>query len=414
MKTEKIKDLTLTRNQTLSNKVKEVTTFLSTHYDIKINKFDPNPNKAIIIPKTREYKNGISWEEISLHLLEESISVSDTVLKKILRSSNYMKTFDPIQEYFDSIEGTWKGVSHIDLLAAHIKVREYPGFKRDYFTIRMARYLKKWFVATVACALGLHPNDVALGLVHEDDGIGKTFLFDFITPEPLKLFFCNSKEDPRKFDVEEAFATNFLICFDELVGVNKRTTQPIKSTMSKSNVSVTLPRELFQKQMQRISSACFTSNQAPEKGGFITPAMGYRRWLVIELKYIKKEYSEKCDINQIWAEALTLIKQDYDYKWGETDFNEFKKVNIRYNIETPSMKYLRMYFTIPQNGEGKWLQPQEILQLLISNRCIKGDDRGKVNIQEIGRALKQLGFPREKKYRSPNEKVYCYNVTSLS
>ena len=392
------------------NKVAEVKEFLKEHYDIKVNEFDPN--KSIIRAKTKVYFNPITFNDISLHLLEEEIIVSDSVLRKILHSPNQVESYNPIAEYFESLKGKYKGVSHIDLLMSHLTMREFPGKKHGFYQQRLCVYMKKWFVATAACALGLHPNDVAMGLIHAEEGIGKSFFFNFIVPKPL----CNMIADPSdnaKFNLQEAFARYFLVYFDELYGINRKNEDEFKKALSASEIDVYLPREPQPFRRKRIGSACFTSNRTPEKGGFLTPNMSYRRWLILELDSINRDYSIKVDVDQIWAEAVILISQDFNYKWDAVDWNEFKEHNQRYLKETTSTQYVKTHFDIPVNGEGVWLQPKEILQFLNVNKKIRREDQHKISEVEIGLALNQLNSER-KVVRKPEGPRYCYYVQQLS
>lgn len=405
----KISGLNINKNIAVQNKVAEVKEFLNEHYSIRVNQFDTS--KSEIKPKTRKYDNPVTFDDISLHLIEEGIAVSDTILRKILRSPNQVATYNPIAEYFESLKGKYKGVSHIDWLMSHLKMREYPGVKKDYYQERMYRYMKKWFVATAACAQGIHPNDVAMGLVHADEGIGKTYFFQFLVPERLRNLVADPKED-GKFNLEESFARNFLVYFDEMYGITRRNTEEFKKVMSASEIDVYLPREPYPIRRDRIASACFSSNKTPEKGGFLTSQMGYRRWLILELDSINQEFSKKIDIDQIWAEALLLIDQDFDYMWSMEDWNEFREHNKMYMEETTSMKYVKMYFEHPQNGEGSWLQPREIFNMLVATRKLSREDQNKVSDVKIGEALVAQSF-QNKSLRRPEGVRSCYYVKPL-
>lgn len=409
----KISSLKIDSVKASQNKIDEVRAFLSQNYEIRVNRFDPNPNRAVIKPKSKRFEYGVTWEEISIHMIEEGVQCSDTVLRKLLRSPNYMTTYNPVTEYFESLRGKWKGVSHIDLLAAHLSIREYGDMGRDYYKIRFYQYFKKWLVATVACAMKNIPNPVFLGLVHSDEGIGKTYFFEFMTPPSLLPYLAISKDDINKFDIESAFAQNFFILFDELVGITRRSNEIIKKVATQKTIHVQLPRDPFPKEMPRIGTGCFTSNKTPELGGFITSGMGYRRWLVIELESINQEYSRKVDIDQVWAEALMLMEDaDFNYEWNQTEWDEFKVTNERYRVETSGTKYVRMYFRKPINGEGKWMQAHEVLGILVDKKLIKSDDRGNLSNEAIGRSLTQLGFER-KKVRKEGDSVYAYHLCHL-
>lgn len=405
----KLTGLNINTNATQQNKVAEVKEFLNENYEIRVNEFDPS--KSVIRPKTKKYDNPVTFDDISLHLLEDGITVSDGILRKILRSKNQMPTYNPIVEYFEGLRGKYKGVSHIDLLMSHLRMREFGGKKHSYYQERMYRLMKKWFVATVACSLGIHPNDVALGLVHSDEGIGKSFFFQFIIPEPLRALIADPKED-GKFNLEESFATNFLVYFDELYGIHRRNTEEFKKVMRAPWIDVYLPREPYPIRRKHIGSACFSSNKTPEKGGFLTSGMGYSRWLVLELESINQEYSTKVDVEQIWAEALLLIDQDYDFRWSLIDWEEFAEHNTMYLEETTSMKYVKMHFDFPVNGEGQWLQPKEILNILVSTKKLRREDMQKVSDVKLGEALTALNFQKQK-IRKADGPRSCYYVKNI-
>ncbi len=392
------------------DKVTEVKEFLNEHYDIKVNEF--NPNKSFIRSKTKIYSAPVTFDDISLHLLQDGIIVSDSVLRKILHSPNQLTSYNPIAEYFANLEGKFKGISHIDLLMSHLTMREFPGKKHGFYQQRLCVYMKKWFVATVACALGLYPNDVAMGLIHAEEGIGKSFFFNFIIPKPL-LTMIADPSDNAKFNLQEAFARYFLVYFDELYGINRKNEDEFKKALSASEIDIYLPREPQPFRRKRIGSACFTSNRTPEKGGFLTPNMSYRRWLILELDSINRDYSIKVDVDQIWAEALLLVSQDFNYKWDSVDWNEFKEHNQRYLKETTSTQYVKTHFDIPVNGEGVWLQPKEIYQFFITNKKIRREDHHKISEEKIGEALTQLNYEK-KVVRKPEGPRYCYHVKYIS
>jgi len=405
----KFTDLNFTKSAATLNKVAEVKGFLKEHYEIKINEFDPS--KSFIRSKTKVYFGPVTFNDISLHLLEEEIIVSDSVLRKILHSPNQIATYNPIAEYFSSLEGKYKGVSHIDLLMSHLKMREFPGKKHGFYQDRLYVYMKKWFVATAACALGYYPNEVAMGLVHSDEGIGKSLLFNFIIPPPLQNMVADPNDNP-KFNLLESFAMNFIVYFDELVGITRRNEDEFKKALTAREIDVYLPRETQPFRKKRIASACFSSNKTPERGGFLTLNMSSRRWCVLELDSINIDFVTKVDVEQIWAEAVLLLDQDFKYVWDQDDWAEFKEHNLKYLKETTSAQYIKTYFDIPLNGDGTWMQPKEIFHLLNVNKRIRREDLHKVSEEKIGEALTQLNFEK-RNVRKPEGVRNCYYVQVL-
>ena len=218
---------------------------------------------------------------------------------------------------------------------------------------------------------------------------------------------ADPKED-RKFNLEASFATNFLVYFDELHGINKRNTEEFKKVMSAREIDVFLPREPYPVRRKRIASACFSSNKSPEMGGFLTNAMGTRRWLILELERINQDYSKKVDVDQLWAEALLLMEQDYDYQWNKVEWKEFNEFNARFFEETPSMRYVKSHLDYPKNGEGQWMQPKEILNHFIQHKIVRKDDIQKVNAVKIGEALTTLSFELKSKRKSDGSKKRYY------
>ena len=106
----KLPGLNFTKTAISLDKVSEVKEFLAEHYEIKVNEFDPN--KSIMRSKTKIYFGPVTFNDISLHLLENEIIVSDSVLRKILHSPNQVASYNPIAEYFESLEGKYKLIPH--------------------------------------------------------------------------------------------------------------------------------------------------------------------------------------------------------------------------------------------------------------------------------------------------------------
>jgi hypothetical protein len=94
------------------------------------------------------------------------------------------------------------------------------------------------------------------------------------------------------------------------------------------------------------------------------------------------------------------------------DWTEFKEHNKRYSLETPSMKYVKLYMEQPSNGEGTWLQPKEILNLLVENKKVPREDQHKLSDVKIGEALHAQSFPY-KSVRRPGGPRNCYYVKPL-
>lgn len=396
-----------------SNRVQQVKDFLSEYYEIKINVFDSS--KSVIECRNKErYTTPVRFEDLSLHMEEEGIRGCDSILKKIIASPNQITVFNPIVDFVNSLDGAWKGESQIDKLCSYISVREFPGQEDGFYHKRFKRLFRKWGAAAIAQVRGEHCNDVVLGFVHADEGIGKSSLIEFLVPEKLKSYYQKSDKDPRYFDISRAFSTNFIVNFDDNVAMTRTNAEPIKSALSSNYFKL---NRYFEDTMPRMASGTFTSNLTAEMGGFLIPELGTRRWAVIELDRINHEYSKVVDVQQLWAEFYLLYKNaDFNYIWDATDFSEFQEFNQRYMRETNAKKLIREFYAIPGEDEKpekvQFKQPIEILQDLRNAKKIPG---GMANISEvtIGFALKSAGFTKSAIRRDGEGPRYGYRVVQL-
>lgn len=414
----KIETVKLDTQQNLfpTDKIKDIANFLLEHYEIRTSVHDPG--KKYIACKDEDRKHIVPTDtEISLHLAANNINVGDTLLRKILRSPYYIPQCNPIREYFDSIKGKWKGTSAIDALCSHIEFREWEDKETGWYTQRAKSLIKKWLVACVAQWIGERQNDVCLGLIQAKGGSGKTWFSEWLLPQQLKDYYCQSKNEDQKFSLDDVYTRYMIINFEELDGLKKSTINTFKKNQSNLYIETKLRHEEFATRKRRIAVSMLNTNFNQENGGFIQPWYGSdtRRFGLIELLVIDQTYSDKLDIDQIWSEALTLYEsKQYNYIFQEEDYDDFNEYNARYSAETDAMRKVQMYIVRPEtDDEGEKLSSTEILQRLVSQRRIKSDDN--ITAQKIGQALVSLGFD-EVKYRSKhhnNEPRSGYHVKFL-
>lgn len=388
-----------------SNRVALVKSFLDTHYDIKINIFDHS--KVMIDAKTKEYEQEISMEDISLHMLEEGITGCDSILKKIITSPNQTRPYNPIREYFEALEGNYSGTSHIDLLCTFLKARDYGDKEEGYYQKRLVNTFRKWIVATVACSMGIKANDAMFVVVNNDEGIGKSRLMEFLVPDLLKGYYSKSAKDMNYADM---FTSNLLINFDEMLGLTRSSSEEFKNILSSQVVNVS---KRFTSTKNRYASGCGTSNKDAEHGGFLLPEMGYRRFAINHIDNIDWEaYIKVVDVDQIWAEAMMLLSQNFEYTWNAADFSEFAEYNSRFIVQTSSFKLVKEFYRLPEEGEEPLFKmPVDILRDLRAARKINSS-MNTVSDVNIGIALKQLGYSRYGKW-SNGKSRYGYDVIQL-
>jgi predicted P-loop ATPase len=378
-------------------KIKQAVDFLNEHYIIHIPNNDPAKVTVECRDKSR-YSESPTIEDVYLHFIEENdFSISMTVLRMIIRSRNYIRPFDPVKDYLDSIRKKYAGESHIDLLCSFLKFREFNPELPNCSQERAVRLIKKWMVATVAQWIDNVPNPVMLTFIQRGEGYGKTSLVNHIIPEALKEYAVKASNNDARFDLEDAYTRHPFVIHDELIGITKGSIDTWKSVMTSKHLLTRRRGEEIAINRPRIGVALGTTNRNQENGGFIrNNNFGSRRFGCIELDHIAwREYIKVVDVDQMWAEALMLYESSglsFEFE-RDKDFNDFDAYNERYFVETVSFKYVSLYFAHPGEGEeAEWMNASEILQDIRKYRLVNRDDLFSVNVRELGIALTSLGF----------------------
>ena len=379
-------------------KIKQAVDFLNEHYVIHIPVNDPTKVRVECRDPNR-YSESPTFDDIYLHFVEECETViSETILRKIIRSKNYIKPYDPIKTYLDSIRGKYAGKSHIDLLCSFLKFREFDADNPTYSTDRANLLIRKWFVSSIAQWIENAPNDVMLTFIQAGEGYGKTSLVNYIIPQALKDYSVTASNNDSRFDIEDAYTRFAFIVHDELIGINKGSIETWKSIMTAKKLQTKRRYEEVAIDRKRIGIAVATTNKNQENGGFIHADkhnFGSRRFGCIELEYINwEEYIKVVDPDQLWAEALMLYESS-DFSWKftrEVDFHEFDYYNEKYIIETVASRYVNLFLAHPSEEEGEWMNASEILQDFRKNRLINRNDFGKIGAVSLGVSLTNLGF----------------------
>ena len=384
-----------------NNKLRDAVSFLNDNYNIKVPVNDPEKLQFSYKGSDNRYKYEPTFEDVTLHFEEANKSISDQTLLKIIMSPNYIEPYDPIKEYFDSIRGTYKGESHIDLLCRHFIPRVFDDNTPEFYRKRTDYLIKKWLVACVGCWLDHKPNPVALGLISAKGAIGKTYFTKFLLPDCLSDYYISPSKNDKVFDMEQGYVRYMLINFEELEGINKGSINTFKKLQTEDKILTKFRNERLASRKPRLACTMFTTNFNQEAGGFILPSYGdTRRFGCIELEPygINKAYSELVDIDQLWSEALNLYEgTDFDSEFNMDDFDDFVAYNVRYTFESAAMSKIQAWLSIPDDGEdGEKLNSSEIIRRLVEAKHIKQDELGpkdnKINVRTIGMALSSLGF----------------------
>jgi len=401
----------------VDDRIQDIVDTINEAFVVRTSCLDPSKFSIESKDKSR-YRYKPTMDTLYLYLKGIGKSVSRTDLRILLRDQNYFDQENPVLNYFDSIRGTYKGESHIDRLCHHITPRVFDK-EPDYYRERMNHLIKKWMVASVAQWKDGFPNSVALGFISMEEYIGKTFLTRYFLPEELEGYYVQPEND-SKFSLSDVFTRYLIVCFDDLVGINRgvsRIEEFKKYTRSK-RILVQRRNDEFPTERPRVAVNMFTANRTAEMGGFLSQHHGTSRFGTIEIDKIDKRYSQRVKVDQMWAEALMLYENsEFDPFYSDEYIEELKEYNNRYMIQTDEEKYVKLYILPPDDSEevedeeADWFTASEIVNRLRQERKILSADRMRVTPQTVGKALSSLGFKKESK-RGPKKDYpeYKYRV----
>lgn len=389
-KTERRQLTATVYNEHSHTRLDEVTEWLNANYVIRVNLLDRS--KVSLSPTedcTFHYEYPVTEDDILIHAFAEEVNIPRSLLKAILASPNHMQSFNPIKDYLESLRGKYKGPSQIDMLCASLHTPE----ESKETVARVSHLLRKWLIATAACALGIRQNDVALGLVGDKAGIGKTTFFEMLIPPCLNEYYQLAQKDERLFNMANSFTQRFILNFDEFAAIGKHNEELFKMYMSASVIDIKRLGSRYSEKAPRVASCCFTSNKNQRMGGFISkPDAGLmRRLAVIEVELID-DNRKRLDVDQLWAEAVMLLDGKYDPAWTQQEYKQFVEENRQYVIETNALRLIRIYYRKPEDGEDcEFMSAMEVVLQLKKERKISSAIQ-QVNEVTVGYALTALGY----------------------
>lgn len=202
------------------------------------------------------------------------------------------RSYSPVNEYLDSVRGTWDGTPRIDAV-----LQEYCGAQGNFQHI--ARISRKFFIAAVARARlpGCQVDTVLL--LHGDQGAGKSSFVRAIG-EP---WTGTVRLDPRNKDVVMVVRSNWIVELAELQGYRTGELEGIKAFISEREDQFRVPFARLPERFPR--RTCFvgsTNDDTP-----LRDPTGNRRWWPVSVTRVDVD-ALRAVRDQLWAEALVYFE----------------------------------------------------------------------------------------------------------
>jgi predicted P-loop ATPase len=325
----------------------------------------------------------INVDEIARELAHANFKFPLDKLKSLLRSE-FVPKFNPFKKYFEELPPNSDGMDHIDLLSSHIKTDN-----DEFWQIQF----KKALVRNIACSVDLRVNRIIMTLVGETQETGKSSFIEFLCPPALKDYYTESALDNSK-DSDIALCENFIQNLEELAALNAIEINRLKATISKISVKQRGAYKEFAEVNPRRVNFWASTN----KVDFLADDQN-TRWLCFNVKSIDFDYNnkitgiQKVDINKVWSQAYQLYKEGFSYQLSAEELQHRDRSNKDYESSSFEKELILRYFKPATDPYGQFMTNSQIMIELSESL----NNKHKINIFAISRAMKQLGFVSQKK-----------------
>ncbi len=352
--------------------------------------------KYNIIKGITEYrKRGTADEFIALtdkkanSLYRELVHIGCTLPKDTLDrllESDYVPDYDPFIEYFEKITPWDTKTDHIRRLAETIALKDPKQFDRWLDSLR------RWLVATAACATGRKTNQTVLTLHGPQGGYKTTWLMGLLPTKfkAMNQYRISRAVNPDSKDSQISLAENFLINIDELDTMTRFDVGSLKSFITQDSVDVRRPYGRRQENLPRRASIVASVN----RDDFLVDETGNRRFLIFDVDSV--QWNHNIDMDLVYAQAYALLNQPggFKYWFDDKEITEINKINSSYRTKSTEEEFIeKAYKVVSKEDSGLfgtiWVSAADVASTLNELYHIP------INTQKVGKAMTALGFQKK-------------------
>jgi hypothetical protein len=362
--------------------------FLNNYFDILYNTVT---NRFEYRKKDESEYKVLNENTIFVEMQLSGLTISINNLVALLKS-DYIPKYNPFLKYYQELPA-WDGMTDYILhLAGFVKVKECDRNRFD-------NHFKKWMVRMVKCSIvDDYFNKQAFILVHDRQNSGKSTFCRFLCPPKLKEYIAENISVDK--DSRILLTTNLIINLDELSTLSKVEINALKSLFSKDKINERLPYDRRNSILPRRASFIGSTNQAE----FLNDESGSVRWLCFNIESIDWSYKTKVNIDLVYTQCYYLFQQGWSCDLTASEIEENEKYNAQFQVTTSERELIEKFMKPgePERSE-RFMTATEILIYLSE----KTDNRVRLNVVTVGKALKSMGFERMK---NGQERVHGYHV----
>ncbi len=288
---------------------------------------------------------------LEVQLADIRVSIKDV---RNFLESDYIKNYNPIDEYLFQCYDKWDGKDHIRALARTVPTNN-PYWADWFYT---------WFLGMVDQWRGFthrqYGNSVAPLLISKQGYNKSTFCRRLLPPE-LQWGYSDNLVLSEKRQVYQAMAQFMVINLDEFNQISPQVQQGfLKNLIQLPTLKYKPPYGSHVMEFPRLASFIATSNMKD----ILSDPSGNRRFIGVELTG-PIDVSVRPNYQQLFAQALSALNNGEKSYFDAQQVKLIMKSNSQFEIIQPIDQYFLLYFELVEDEkEGDYLTAAEIFDYL--------------------------------------------------
>ena len=288
---------------------------------------------------------------LEVQLADIRVSIKDV---RNFLESDYIKNYNPIDEYLFQCYDKWDGKDHIRALARTVPTAN-PHWADWFYT---------WFLGMVDQWRGYshrqYGNSVAPLLISKQGYNKSTFCRRLLPPE-LQWGYSDNLVLSEKRQVYQAMAQFMVINLDEFNQISPQVQQGfLKNLIQLPTLKYKPPYGSHVMEFPRLASFIATSNMKD----ILSDPSGNRRFIGVELTG-PIDVSGRPNYQQLFAQALSALNNGEKSYFDAQQVKLIMKSNSQFEIIQPIDQYFLLYFELVEDEkEGEYLTAAEIFDYL--------------------------------------------------
>ena len=288
---------------------------------------------------------------LEVQLADIRVSIKDV---RNFLESDYIKNYNPIDEYLFQCYDKWDGKDHIRALARTVPTAN-PYWADWFYT---------WFLGMVDQWRGYshrqYGNSVAPLLISKQGYNKSTFCRRLLPPE-LQWGYSDNLILSEKRQVYQAMAQFMIINLDEFNQISPQVQQGfLKNLIQLPTLKYKPPYGSHVMEFPRLASFIATSNMKD----ILSDPSGNRRFIGVELTG-PIDVSVRPNYQQLFAQALSALNNGEKSYFDAQQVKLIMKSNSQFEIIQPIDQYFLLYFELVEDEkEGDYLTAAEIFDYL--------------------------------------------------